>query len=135
MSQITATREDYLRAMFHLEEEYHRPIKSVEVASYLKLAKSTVSERIRELARHKLIKEKKYASLEFTKRGRVLAKKLTYKHRIIEAFLYKILKMDKKQIHEEAHRLEHAFSDDAIARLNTFLGRPKTDPHGQNIPV
>ena len=34
----------------------------------------------------------------------------------------------------EAHRLEHAFSDEVVERLNEPLGRPATCPHGNPIP-
>ena len=36
-------------------------------------------------------------------------------------------------IHEEAHRLEHAFSEESIAKLNSILNNPKYCPHGKPI--
>ncbi len=130
---LTATREDYLRAIFHLEEKIQGPIKAVALTHYLGLAKSTVSERLSALSKEKLVKDTYYGSVEFTSKGRTLAKKLTYKHRLIEVFLHDFLKMKKHEIHEEAHRLEHAFSDKAIEQLRKVLGNPSTDPHGKAI--
>jgi DtxR family Mn-dependent transcriptional regulator len=37
-------------------------------------------------------------------------------------------------VHEEAERLEHALSARILDRLDEFLGRPLTDPHGDPIP-
>ena len=130
---ITPTKEDYLRAIHRLEEDLHRNVKAIEVAQYLNLAKSTVSERLQELAKLNLIKHKKYSHIEFTAKGKKIAKNLTYKHRIIESFLFTTLKLKKDKIHDEAHRLEHAFSDLAITKLNQFMGSPKFDPHGSPI--
>lgn len=131
---ITATREDYLRAIYRLEEKQGRAIKAVELAKDLHLAKSTISERLRELARAKLVKPQ-YSTLSLTVRGRALARTLTYKHRIIEVFLHNLLKIDKRKVHAEAHKLEHAFSDEAIKKLSRLLGNPSTDPHGALIPT
>lgn len=131
---ITATREDYLRAIYRFEEKCGRHIKSVELAHDLGLAKSTISERLRELAHEKMILPE-YSVLSLTAKGRALSRKLTHKHRIIEVFLHEMLSLDKKKIHAEAHKLEHAFSDEAIKKLSKLLGNPRTDPHGKIIPL
>ena len=131
----SATREDYLRAIYHLEDEYKMPVKAKYIVEYLQLSKSTVSERLQGLAEEGLVKHEPYKAVEFTAKGRAIAKKLTFKHRIIEVFLHDLLKMKGDKIHEEAHRLEHAFSDEAINKLSNVLGKPKTDPHGQHIMI
>ena len=130
---ITPTKEDYLRAIYLFEEKNKRSIHAIELARNMGLAKSTISERLRELAAQGLI-EASYSIVTLTVRGRVLARELTFKHRIIEVFLHNVLKMPLSKIHDEAHRLEHAFSDEAIRRLAKLVGNPKKDPHGEEIP-
>ncbi|MEK6943554.1 MAG: metal-dependent transcriptional regulator [Nanoarchaeota archaeon] len=129
----TTNREDYLRAIYILEEEKHE-IKSTDLARYLNISKPSVTEMVQELDKEGLVSYKKYSPLKFTPKGRKAAANLTVKHRVIELFLKKILKINKKKIHNEAHRLEHAFSDESISRLKKILGNPKTDPHGKPIP-
>lgn len=129
---ITYTKEDYIRAFFLLNEE-KGVLRSVDVANYLNLSKPSVSEMIRTLRKEDFIEFTNYSKLRLTNKGEKFAKKLTYKHRIIELFLRDILKMDSKNVHEEANRLEHAFSDEAIERLKEVLGNPKKDPHGKPI--
>lgn len=131
--KVSETKEDYLRAISLLEGGEKNPVNVTELAKHLGLAKSTVSERIRELQNNRLIKHTKYSKLEFTRKGRSIAEKLTYKHRIIEVFLHNVLKINKKKVHDEAHKLEHAFSDESIEKLSDFLGNPKKDPHGKPI--
>ena len=58
-----------------------------------------------------------------------------HNHRVIEVFLKDILKFkDPRAIHEEAHKLEHAFSEDALNRLDQYLNNPDKSPTGELIP-
>ena len=130
---FTAHKEDYLRGLYLLEEEKGK-LKSIDLAHYLNVSKPSVSEMMQELNREGVISYKKYSTIKFTAKGRKIAKKLTSKHRLIELFLKKILKISSRHIHKEAHRLEHAFSDESIGKLRKLLGNPKKDPHGKPIP-
>lgn len=130
----TAVKEDYLRALFRLEEDAEGPVRLVDVAQYLKLSRSTVSERIRELAAHGYVTHAKYGELSFTRKGRTLAAKLTHKHRLVEVFLCETLGLSPSEAHAEAHELEHALSDKVTKKIGTFLGNPTVDPHGKRIP-
>lgn len=131
MRTLTSTREDYLRAIYSLGQGAE--VKPVAISKYLKLAKQTVTERLQELSRSNLVNYKRYGSASLTNEGLKIAKRLTFKHRVIESFLYTLLKQPKSKIHEEAHRLEHAFSDESIKALHNLLGKPKSDPHGSKI--
>ena len=130
----TANKEDYLRGLYILEEEKGQ-IKSIDLAHYLNVSKPSVSEMVMELNKEGLITHKKYSKLKFTSKGKKIAKKLTSKHRLIELFLKNILRIESKNIHDEAHHLEHAFSDESMTKLRKLLGNPKKDPHGKPIPL
>ena len=130
---LTANKEDYLRGLYLLEEKKGEP-KSIDLAHYLNVSKPSVSEMVKELNKEGLVSYKKYSKLKFTAKGRKIAEKLTSKHRLIELFLKIMLKIKSQNVHQEAHRLEHAFSDDSIKKLRKLLGNPKKDPHGKPIP-
>lgn len=130
---ITATKEDYVRAIYILSIAEAR-VGVTDIAKRLKLSKSTVSERINELEEKGLVESQHYGQIQLTAKGIRIGKVLTSKHRIIEVFLHDILHVPKHRIHEEAEKLEHACSDDVIKRLARFLGNPKRDPHGSVIP-
>lgn len=106
----------------------------IQISKRLQLSKSTVSERVKELTEDGLTVSKPYSTVSLTKRGLELGKKMTYKHRLIEVFLHKTLSMPKHAVHAEAERLEHAFSDELIQRLDSFLKHPTHDPHGSPLP-
>ena len=131
MRTLTSTREDYLRAIYSLGQGAE--VKPVEISKYLKLSKQTVTERLQELSKNGFVNYKRYGSVSLTTEGLYIAQRLTYKHRVIESFLHTLLKQPKNKVHEEAHKLEHAFSDESIKALHNLLGRPRSDPHGSEI--
>jgi DtxR family Mn-dependent transcriptional regulator len=130
--RVSATREDYVRAIYLLQEKGTEP-GIIQIANRLNLSKSTVSERIKELTEDGLTISKPYSTVSLTKAGMALGKNMTYKHRLIEVFLHRTLKLPADKIHTEAERLEHAFSDEAIELLDNFLKHPTHDPHGSPI--
>jgi len=129
------SQEDYLKAMFSLvEKKGINNIRSVDVAVYLNVSKPAVSKMLKKLNEKKFIATRPYSNISLTKKGLRKAKILIYKHRIIEVFLVKTLEVKRENIHEEAHRLEHAFSDNVVYKLAKFLGNPNLCPDNQKIP-
>lgn len=126
---ITDTREDYLRAIYLLGGD----ASVTTLAERLQLSKSTVSERLKDLATDGLVNAVPYQTISLTKRGSIIAETLTYKHRIIEVFLSEVLHIAVDEVHAEAEQLEHACSDKVIKHLADFLHHPTTDPHGTKI--
>lgn len=121
-----------MRAIYLLSAAGNTP-GIVAIADRLGLSKSTVSERVKELTKAGLTSSSPYSAVLLTSKGQALGKQLTFKHRLIEVFLHETLAVPKHLIHTEAERLEHAFSDDVIARLDKFLNHPTHDPHGSPI--
>jgi DtxR family Mn-dependent transcriptional regulator len=132
-SPISATKEDYIRAIYILQES-EKGTGVTQIADRLNLSKSTVSERMKELVKDGLVVADPYTQVELTKKGMNIGERMTYKHRVIEVFLNDVLKVPKDEIHAEAEKLEHAVSDDVILRLAKFLEHPTKDPHGTPIP-
>jgi|TARA_B100001971_G_C18197088_1_gene542161 DtxR family Mn-dependent transcriptional regulator len=128
------TKEDYLRAIYHfLEEENKTEVKSVDISDYLNLSKATVSEMLKKLMKEGLIQSAHYGKIKLTKKGLVESKDITKKHRIIEVFLSTTLNINPKLIHDEAHRLEHAFSNESINSIAKLINTDSC-PHGKPIP-
>lgn len=122
---LKQSQEDYLRTIHQIYKDDKNNISSVNVANYLNVSKAAVSKMLKKLVVKKLIKMKPYSNIEFTKEGLQEAKNLTYKHKIIKNFLIDMLKINKNKIYEEAHNLEHSFSDQTIKKLASFLKNPK----------
>ncbi len=123
-----------MRALYSFWEHDKTAIRSVDIAAYLHISKASVSQMLKKLAQQNYIKIRPYSYIVFTPNGLRLARKLMYKHRVIEVFLLNFLGIHKSKIHEEAHRLEHGFSDLVIKQLAKFINNPRHCPSGKQIP-
>ena len=133
-------REDYLRAIYHLEEEQEqdpsvRGVSSAAVAGYLHVSKSSVSEMVGNLGREGFVQPVRYGKIRLTRKGRAESTAITRRHRIIEVFLSDVLRLKGGLVHEEAHRLEHAFSDESIDSIARLIRGKRQCPHGKKIPA
>lgn len=120
-------REDYLRAMWELFDEI-KGVKSVDIARKLGISKASVSEMLRKLAKDGLVKIEPYSKIYLTAKGKSIAKDLFDNHIIIKDFLKKYFRYEDDKAVEEAHKLEHAFSEESVLLLNEIVqGRKKLD--------
>ena len=55
-------------------------------------------------------------------------------HRLLELYLAQTLGLHVDAVHDEADRLEHVLSEELEARIDSALGYPTHDPHGDPIP-
>jgi len=131
---ITQTREDYLRAIYCLNEQGSETVKSVDIKDFLTVSKPAVSEMLKKLKEQGYIEMTPYSKISLTPRGYEEAKKITYKYRVMEVFLKESLKLKGDKLHEEAHRLEHSVSDDVAKKMAKLLNNPRFCPCGYEIP-
>ena len=129
------SKEDYIRAIYHLSEEYKGKVRSIDLAKYLNISKASVSEMLNKLSKHKLILIRPYGPIRLTKKGLTEGKKLTYKHRMIELFLSKVLGLRLSRVHNEANGIEHALSNLAVKKMSLIMKNPVYCPHGKPIKV
>lgn len=135
LNKFSQSQEDYLKTIYSLREKASGgDVKSVAIAKNLYVSKAAVSKMIRRLRNQNLVKTDPYSAVKLTQKGERQAKMLVRKHRLIEVFLVNHLKIDQKKMHEEAHKIEHTFSDETTKKLEIFLGVPKFSPEGHPIP-
>ncbi|MDP9263567.1 MAG: hypothetical protein M3O85_04510 [Acidobacteriota bacterium] len=71
----------------------------------------------------------------FTERGRQRAADIIRRHRLAERLFMETLHMqDEQEIEQQACKFEHILSSEATEKICSFLGHPKTCPHGSPIP-
>jgi DtxR family Mn-dependent transcriptional regulator len=72
--------------------------------------------------------------IRMTPEGRRRAQELLRRHRLAETLLSSVLLLNPEDVERGACAFEHLLSEEATRRVCTFLGHPKSCPHGRPIP-
>jgi len=131
---LTRSVEDYLKAIYRLTQQGGFATTS-DIAQRLAVAPPSVSGMVKRLSEAGLIEHVPYRGVQLTAQGRRAALRTLRRHRIVEVYLMRFLAYDWDSVHDEAERLEHAVSDELIARMARAVGDPAYDPHGAPIPT
>lgn len=129
----SSSEQNYLKAIFHLEEGGGYAI-TTDIAQMTGHKAASVTEMLKKMAEKKLITYEKYRGVKLTASGRRAAVSIVRKHRLWEVFLLQELGFRWDEVHDMAEQLEHIESDELVGRLADYLGNPKFDPHGDPIP-
>jgi DtxR family transcriptional regulator, Mn-dependent transcriptional regulator len=130
----TSTVENYLKAILLHSEGANAMVPMGVLPDALGVTPGTVTTMVKSMVAQGYLEHHPREGVRLTEAGRRLALGVLRKHRLVETFLVQVLKMDWKEVHEEAEKLEHAISDRVLARIDELLGRPAADPHGDPIP-
>jgi DtxR family Mn-dependent transcriptional regulator len=131
---FSQSEENYLKAIYHLGNPSQKGVSTSDIANKLDTKASSVSDMIKKLSDKKLVVYKKYYGVNLTKKGKLIAASVVRKHRLWEVFLVDKLNFTWDEVHDVAEQLEHIKSKKLMEELDSFLGFPKTDPHGDPIP-
>jgi len=131
---FTQSEENYLKAIFQLQEEIEGGISTSSLSEKLETKAASVTEMLKRLSDKKLVDYQKYYGVQLTESGRKQALLTIRKHRLWEYFLVERLNFNWDEVHEVAEQLEHIKSPKLVEELDSFLGRPQYDPHGDPIP-
>jgi DtxR family Mn-dependent transcriptional regulator len=125
--------EDYLKAIYRLHEQYGQ-VATQRLAEELGVTGPSVTNMVKRLDELRLLRHTRYYGVELTTTGRKIALEVIRHHRLLELYLAETLGYPWDEVHAEAERLEHHVSDELEARMDSALGFPTHDPHGDPIP-
>jgi DtxR family Mn-dependent transcriptional regulator len=125
--------EDYLKAIYRLKEE-GGTITTQRISEELGVTGPSVTNMVKRLAEMHLLEHERYMGVELTPAGEKIALEVIRHHRLLELYLAETMGFSWDKVHEEAERLEHHLSDEFESRLDSMLGHPTHDPHGDPIP-
>ena len=132
---ITLSEENYLKAIWAINLNTNEKASTNAIADEISTSAASVSDMLKKLQEKELIKYEKYKGVELSKKGGSLATSIIRKHRLWETFLVNKLAFGWEEVHDVAEQLEHIKSDELVDKLDSFLGFPKFDPHGEPIPT
>ncbi len=133
MLNFSASEENYLKTIFHLQSEDGN-VTTSELADRLRTKPASVTDMMKKLKSRRLVHYRPYRGFRLTDAGTKVALGIIRRHRLWEYFLAEKLRFSWNEVHEVAEQLEHVSSKKLIDKLDEFLSFPKFDPHGDPIP-
>jgi len=133
--KISPSEEDYLKAIYHKTTADAPVVSTTLLAEEMGAKPSSVTDMVQRLSEKSLVIYRKYKGVKLSDTGNTKALSIIRKHRLWEVFLVNKLHFSWDQVHDIAEQLEHIQSEALTDRLASFLGHPKTDPHGDPIPT
>ena len=133
----SSTVENYLKAIYLGTGALSQPNRLLpmgQLAAALGVAPGTATTMVKTLSESGLVEYEPYTGVALTEAGEKLAALVVRRHRVVELFLVRVMGYRWDEVHDEAEQLEHVVSDHLIDRMDTMLGRPEVDPHGDPIP-
>ncbi len=135
---ISHAVQDYLKAIYELEEDFGR-VGTSALAAALNVAPASVTGMLQKLAvktdtTPRLVDYARHHGVTLTPAGRQIALEIIRHHRLIELYLAEALGYRWDEVDAEAEKLEHVISEDFEDRICALLGDPTRDPHGNPIP-
>lgn len=129
LMDLTASQEDYLEVIYHIVEE-KKVARAKEIASRLRVSRSSVTEAFRSLSQKGLINYSPYEVITLTAMGQKVAEDIIHRHRALKDFFVKVLAVDQKLAEDGACKVEHAAPREIIERLIQFVSFIETCPRG-----
>jgi DtxR family Mn-dependent transcriptional regulator len=124
---LTPTLEDYLEAIFQISRK-HKVARSMEIADFLKVKRSSVTIALRSLADKGLINYQVRSYVTLTDNGLKIAQCVDKRHHILHDLFTKVLGLTDKTANSAACRMEHGMTSDVCRKMTALLKTLKKEP-------
>jgi len=124
--------EEYLEALYTITQE-GKTARTTDISEYLRIAPASVTEMLKKLGARSYVKYSPYKGTTLTEKGYRIAEKMARRHRLLERFLYDILKIRMDGIHKQACDMEHSLSDEVEKSLCQLLNHPHKCPDDEQL--
>lgn len=131
----TQSEENYLKTIYLLSKQGDEKVSTTSLAAALGNNPASVVDMLKKLKNKRLISYDKSRGAELLAAGIRTAVDTVRKHRLWELFLQEKLGYTWDEVHDLAEQLEHVQQENLADRLDSFLGHPQYDPHGEPIPT
>ena len=126
---LSASLEDYLEAIFHIESEKHAA-RAKDISMRLSVNSSSVTGALRSLAEKGLVNYEPYDIITLTPSGKILARDIVRRHNALRDFFTKVLAINESEAEKAACRMEHAIPRTILQRLIEYIEFVEVCPRG-----
>ncbi|WP_237739740.1 metal-dependent transcriptional regulator [Methanobacterium formicicum] len=124
--KITRSVEDYLEAMYSLEQE-HGTIRVKDVAKTLDVKPPSVVEAVKKLSKMNLVSYERYGTIQLKDDGIKIAEEVVCRHHLLKDFLI-MMGVDTEIAENDACSMEHVMDVSSINKLRKFVEFNKSYP-------
>lgn len=121
---LTPNLEDYLEAIYNIEQKYNAA-RVRDIASRLNVRAASVTGALKSLSEKGFINYTPYQYITLTKRGKIQAREIAQKHKLIKRFFIDVLAIDEEVADYGACGTEHRIPKVIIDRMVDFTNFSK----------
>lgn len=125
MTQLTEANEDYLEAICILNGGTANPVRPVDLARFMNVAKPSITKAVSLLKAEGLVTQEPYGDIYLTETGLAYGLAVYKRHQALTSFLHDVLGTDAETAAQEACKIEHTISQDTFERWVAFIEQYK----------
>ena len=131
-AKLSSNTEDYLEAISILKRK-NGVARVRDISHLLKVDRSSVAAAVKKLSEGGLVIHERYGYVDLTPRGKRIAAEVSNKHKKLLEFLTEILDIDPVIANQDACKMEHFVSGEALEKFSKFVEFVRTRPE-EGIP-
>ena len=117
---ISKSLEEYLKTIYVLKKQ-NGNVRVTDIANYMNCTKPSVNKAINSLKDNGYLNYEAYGTIEMTKKGEDLSKKILETYDIVYLFLKEVLCLDELEAKKEAEKIKLTMSDKTINSLARYV--------------
>lgn len=117
---VSKALEEYLKTMYILKKQNNN-IRVTDIAKKMNCTKASVNKAIYNLKDNGLLNYESYGTIELTKEGENLAKKILEAYDIVYLFLKDVLNIEEEKAKQEAENIKSAITDETVNKLAKYV--------------
>src|SRR4051794_30225556 len=131
-SSPSSAVQEYLESLYWLHEAGIERTPT-NLSRAMQVSPPSVTEMVRRMEKDGLVSRGADKKITLTDEGSKVARHVVSRHRLVEAFLVKIMGVPWDEVHEEAEAFEMGVTETLEARMLELIGQARTCPHGHPI--
>jgi DtxR family transcriptional regulator, Mn-dependent transcriptional regulator len=129
---LTPAIQEYLESLYWLGEAGIERTPT-NLSRAMQVSPPSVTGMVRRLESEGLVDRGPHKEIVLTAKGMEVARHVVSRHRLVEAFLVKVMGVPWDEVHEEAEAFEMGVTPALEARMLEMIGEARTCPHGHPI--
>lgn len=117
---VSKALEEYLKTMYILKKQNNN-IRVTDIAEKMNCTKASVNKAIYNLKDNGLLNYESYGTIELTKEGENLAKKILEAYDIVYLFLKDVLNIEEEKAKQEAENIKSSITDETVNKLAKYV--------------